>query len=285
MKNISPLRYPGGKSQVYDYVRELVVANNATTYIEPYMGGMGIALRLLLNKDVNKIMVNDYDKSIYAFWYSVLNYTDQLIEKIENTPVTIEEWKKQRNIQQNKNTCDNLLLLGFSTLFLNRTNRSGIIKAGVIGGLKQDGDYKLDCRFNKKKTIEKIKIIASMKNRIKLYNMDAEKFIRLNISRTKNSFTFFDPPYYLKGPGLYTNFYNHENHLSLAKTIKKYMSNKKWILTYDISEEIFKMYNDFRNEKYYLNYSVTKPSKGIEYIFYSEQLNIPPATHHLKKAK
>ena len=285
MKNISPLRYPGGKSQVYDYVRELVVANNATTYIEPYMGGMGIALRLLLNKDVNKIMVNDYDKSIYAFWYSVLNYTDQLIEIIENTPVTIEEWKNQRNIQQNKNNCDNLLLLGFSTLFLNRTNRSGIIKAGVIGGLKQEGDYKLDCRFNKKKTIEKIKLIASMKNRIKLYNMDAEEFIRLNISRTKNSFTFFDPPYYLKGPGLYTNFYNHENHLSLAKTIKKYMSNKKWILTYDISEEIFKMYNDFRNEKYYLNYSVTKPSKGIEYIFYSEQLNIPPATQHLKKAK
>ncbi|HEM3612654.1 TPA: DNA adenine methylase [Streptococcus suis] len=285
MKNISPLRYPGGKSQVYDYVRELVVANNATTYIEPFMGGMGIALRLLLNKDVNKIMVNDYDKSIYAFWYSVLNYTDQLIEKIENTPVTIEEWKNQRNIQQNKNNCDNLLLLGFSTLFLNRTNRSGIIKAGVIGGLKQDGDYKLDCRFNKKKTIEKIKLIASMKNRIKLYNIDAEKFIRLNISRTKNSFTFFDPPYYSKGPGLYTNFYTHENHLSLAKTIKKYMSNKRWILTYDVSEEIFKMYNDFRNEKYYLNYSVTKPSKGIEYIFYSEQLNIPLETQYLKKAQ
>ena len=137
----------------------------------------------------------------------------------------------------------------------------------------------------KKKIIEKITLIASMKNRIKLYYMDAEKFIRLNISRTKNSFTFFDPPYYSKGPGLYTNFYNHENHLSLAKTIKRYMSNKKWILTYDVSEEIFEMYNNFRNEKYYLNYSVTKPSKGIEYIFYSEQLNVSPKTQFLKKAQ
>ncbi|HEK9989155.1 Site-specific DNA methylase [Streptococcus equi subsp. zooepidemicus] len=285
MKNISPLRYPGGKSQVYDYVRELVLANNTTTYIEPYMGGMGIALRLLLNKDVKKIMVNDFDKAIYAFWYSVLNYTDQLIEKIETTPITIEEWKIQRNIQNNKDNCDDLLSLGFSTLFLNRTNRSGIIKAGVIGGLKQNGDYKLDCRFNKEKIIEKIILIASMKKRIKLYNMDAEKFVRLNISKTKNSFTFFDPPYYKKGPGLYTNFYNHENHLSLAETIKKYMSNKKWILTYDVSEEILKMYNDFRNEKYYLNYSVTKPSKGIEYIFYSEQLIVPLETQHLQKAQ
>ncbi|CAM3453066.1 DNA adenine methylase [Streptococcus pluranimalium] len=285
MKNISPLRYPGGKSQVYDYVRELVVANNTTTYIEPYMGGMGIALKLLLNNNVHKIMVNDYDKAIYAFWYSVLNYTEQLIEKINTTPITIDEWKLQKEVQKNKNNCDDLLTLGFSTLFLNRTNRSGIIKAGVIGGLKQNGDYKLDCRFNKEKIIEKILLIASMKKRIKLYNMDAEKFIRLNISRTKNSFTFFDPPYYSKGPGLYTNFYTHENHLSLAKTIKKYMSNKRWILTYDVSEEIFKMYNDFRNEKYYLNYSVTKPSKGIEYIFYSEQLNIPLETQYLKKAQ
>ncbi|HEL1347024.1 TPA: DNA adenine methylase, partial [Streptococcus equi subsp. zooepidemicus] len=191
MKNISPLRYPGGKSQVYNYVRELVVANNTTTYIEPYMGGMGIALKLLLNHDVQKIMVNDYDKAIYAFWYSVLNYTEQLIDKIETTPITIEEWKEQRDIQNNKDNCDDLLSLGFSTLFLNRTNRSGIIKAGVIGGLKQDGDYKLDCRFNKEKIVEKIILIASMKKRIKLYNMDAEKFIRLNISRTKSSFTFF----------------------------------------------------------------------------------------------
>ncbi|HHJ8567820.1 TPA: DNA adenine methylase, partial [Streptococcus pyogenes] len=200
MKNISPLRYPGGKSQVYDYVRELVIANDAITYIEPYMGGMGIALKLLLNNNVHKIMVNDYDKAIYAFWYSVLNYTEQLIEKINTTPITIDEWKLQREVQKNKNNCDDLLTLGFSTLFLNRTNRSGIIKAGVIGGLKQDGNYKLDCRFNKEKTIKKIKLIASYKKQIKLYNMDAEKFIRLNITKTKNSFTFFDPPYYTKGP-------------------------------------------------------------------------------------
>ncbi|HHJ8305885.1 TPA: DNA adenine methylase, partial [Streptococcus pyogenes] len=191
MKNISPLRYPGGKSQVYDYVRELVIANDAITYIEPYMGGMGIALKLLLNNNVHKIMVNDYDKAIYAFWYSVLNYTEQLIEKINTTPITIDEWKLQREVQKNKNNCDDLLTLGFSTLFLNRTNRSGIIKAGVIGGLKQDGNYKLDCRFNKEKTIKKIKLIASYKKQIKLYNMDAEKFIRLNITKTKNSFTFF----------------------------------------------------------------------------------------------
>lgn len=285
MKNISPLRYPGGKTQVYDFVKELIEVNKATTYIEPYMGGMGVALKLLLNNDVKKIMVNDYDKAIYAFWYSVLNYTDQLTEKITDTPITIEEWKKQKEIQQNKDSCNDLLTLGFSTLFLNRTNRSGIIKAGVIGGLQQTGNYKLDCRFNKEKIMEKINLIASVKKRIKLYNMDAEKFIRLNISKTKNSFTFFDPPYYAQGPGLYTNFYNHENHLSLAKTIKKHMRNKKWILTYDTAPEIYKMYSNFRNEQYYLNYSANKPTKGIEFLFYSDEIEFVNNAQYLKIAK
>ncbi|MFS9090714.1 DNA adenine methylase [Streptococcus australis] len=285
MRSISPLRYPGGKTQVYEFVRELIELNGSTTYIEPYMGGMGIALKLILDNKVDKIMVNDYDKSIYAFWYSVLNYTDNLIHLIETTPISIEEWKNQRRIQDNKNSSKDLLALGFSTLFLNRTNRSGIIKAGVIGGLQQNGNYKLDCRFNKERIIQNIKLIASMREKIKLYNMDAEKFIRLNISKTKNSFTFFDPPYYAKGPGLYTNFYNHEDHVSLSRTIKKHLKSKNWILTYDVVPEIFQMYNEFRNEKYYLNYSVTKPSKGIEYIFYSDMLNLPQNTINLKTAK
>ena len=285
MRSISPLRYPGGKTQVYEFVRELIELNGSTTYIEPYMGGMGIALKLILDNKVDKIMVNDYDKSIYAFWYSVLNYTDNLIHLIETTPISIEEWKNQRRIQDNKNSSKDLLALGFSTLFLNRTNRSGIIKAGVIGGLQQNGNYKLDCRSNKERIIQNIKLIASMREKIKLYNMDAEKFIRLNISKTKNPFTFFDPPYYAKGPGLYTNFYNHEDHVSLSRTIKKHLKSKNWILTYDVVPEIFQMYNEFRNEKYYLNYSVTKPSKGIEYIFYSDMLDLPQNTINLKKAK
>lgn len=136
MKNYSPLRYPGGKTQLYQYIKELVKINEATTYIEPFMGGMRVAIKLLINNEVEKIMVNDYDKAIYAFWYSVLHYPEELISLIKTTPITIEEWQKQRDIQRVKDNCTDLLQLGFSTLFLNRTNRSGILKAGVMGGGK-----------------------------------------------------------------------------------------------------------------------------------------------------
>ncbi|MFC3927313.1 DNA adenine methylase [Streptococcus caprae] len=273
MKTLTPLRYPGGKTQIYEYIKELVEVNQCRTYIEPYMGGAGVALKLLINGDVDKIMVNDFDKSIYAFWYSVINYTDELIDMIEQTPITIIEWEKQREIQNQREAIDDLLKLGFSTLFLNRTNRSGILKAGVIGGKKQSGFYKLDCRFNKISLIEKIKVISSYKSQIKLYNMDAVEFIKSSISRTKASLTFFDPPYYVKGSALYTNFYSHQNHVELKDTIKLHMENKKWILTYDLCPEIAELYSDFDSIEYALNYSVANKSKGTEYMFFSKNVN------------
>lgn len=275
MRSISPLRYPGGKTQVYEFVRELIELNGSTTYIEPYMGGMGIALKLILDNKVDKIMVNDYDKSIYAFWYSVLNYTDNLIHLIETTPISIEEWKNQRRIQDNKNSSKDLLALGFSTLFLNRTNRSGIIKAGVIGGLQQNGNYKLDCRFNKERIIQNIKLIASMREKIKLYNMDAEKFIRLNISKTKNSFTFFDPPYYAKGPGLYTNFYSHGDHKNLSNYILRKMKNRKWIVTYDNVNEVKDMYRKIDKIEFKLQYTLQNKCSGSEVMFFSNKVLRP----------
>jgi len=271
LKNFSPLRYPGGKNQLSSYVGNLIKSKklNKSTYIEPFCGGAAVALYLLINKCVNDIIINDYDRSIYAFWYSVINHSDELCTKIRKTEITIEEWHKQKSIQTNKGKED-LLTLGFSTLFLNRTNRSGILKAGVIGGLDQKGNYKLDCRFNKQQIIDKIRLISAYRDKINLYNLDTENLIDDVIKNIKRKcFIFFDPPYYNKGQSLYTNFYKNEDHLSLANNIKtiKYHS---WIVTYDNVEEIKNMYKGFFNETYELNYSAQKNYKGTEVIFYSK---------------
>lgn len=271
MANLSPLRYPGGKFKTYKYIRQLVITNNCTSYIEPFAGGAGVAIALLLNNDVKKIIINDYDKAIYSFWYSVLNHTEELIEKIKSCNINMDEWYKQKSIQTRKETA-NILELGFSTLFLNRTNHSGIIKGGVMGGKKQDGPNKLDCRFNKEKIIEKIILISEQKNKIRLYNMDAYDFIDQVIKRTRKSFTFFDPPYFEKGPSLYTNFYTEKNHRDLSKKIQKELRNQKWIITYDHSPVIKELYSSLDYIEYYLNYSAQNKTKGIEYMFFSKKL-------------
>lgn len=274
MANPSPLRYPGGKHKTYQYIKELIAVNKCTSYIEPFAGGSAVALELLINKQVKKIVINDYDRAIYAFWYSVLYHTNELIELIRNTPVTMENWNLQKKIQSNKDT-ESLLHLGFSTFFLNRTNRSGIIKAGVIGGHAQAGNYKLDCRYPKKSLINKIQIIGELRDSIEVYNMDAIDFIKNIIKKTRNSFTFFDPPYYLKGPGLYTNFYTHNDHECLANTIKQDLRNRKWIVTYDFCPEIKNMYNKLAYQTFFLNYSAENKRKGLEYMFFSKCTIIP----------
>lgn len=175
--NPSPLRYPGGKYKLYKYVVQLVQQNDCTTYIEPFCGGAALALELLFDGVVKNIIINDYDYTIYCFWDSILNRTDEFIQKILSTDVNIEEWNRQKVIREQMNTYSGLEI-GFSTFFLNRTNRSGIIdKAGPIGGMNQEGTYSIDCRFNKKKLIAQIEKIANNRDKIKLYNMEALDFI------------------------------------------------------------------------------------------------------------
>lgn len=177
-KSFSPLRYPGGKGQMYDTIVQILQDNHLENcnYIEPFAGGAGVALKLLSNGIVKSITLNDFDLSIYAFWYSILYDTERFIRKIITVEINMQEWKKQRIIQLEKENVP-LFDLGFSTFFLNRTNRSGIIKGGVIGGKNQDSFYKMDCRFNKKRLIALIEKISTLKDKITIYNLDAEDFI------------------------------------------------------------------------------------------------------------
>lgn len=267
MKSYSPLRYPGGKGQIYKMIVSILEKNNliGCTYIEPFAGGAGLAIRLLFENKVNKVVINDIDRSIYAVWYSILYLSDELIEKIKDTEINMDEWYKQKEIQKSKNDVS-ILELGFSTLFLNRTNRSGIIKAGVIGGKKQNGNYKIDCRFNKEKLIDLIVKISSNKDRIEIYNKDAKEFIDL-IKRKKKKFFFIDPPYFNKGKDLYTNFFSENDHIELAKFIKKKLSNQPLLISYDKCPQIEALYNRYNKETILLNYSVQNKKKGEELLF------------------
>lgn len=273
--NPSPLRYPGGKYKLRSYITEIVKLNNCTTYIEPFAGGAALPLGLLYNNTVKKVIINDYDFSIYCFWESVLNSTDEFIEKIMRVNVDIDEWYIQKNVRKHMENYSNLDI-GFSTFYLNRTNRSGIIdKAGPIGGINQNGNYKIDCRFNKEELIKKIKKIASYKNRIVISNMEALDFIDEVILNTRKSFTFFDPPYYAKGPGLYTNFYSHGDHKNLSNYILQKMKNRKWIVTYDNIDEVKDMYKKMNNVEFKLQYTLQNKCSGSEVMFFSNKVLRP----------
>ena len=272
----SPLRYPGGKNKLSAFIAKICIDNNINGhYVEPYSGGAAVALFLLMENFVEKITINDRDRSIYAFWHSVLNETNQLCKMIENAELTIEEWRKQKNIQLDKKSAD-LLELGFSTFYLNRTNRSGIINAGVMGGVEQAGDYLMDCRFNKVELIERIKKIAKKKKQIRLYKKDAIKLIDKiqNEAENENTVFYFDPPYYLKASTLYMNHYQKENHKNVSDKIKS-ITNIKWIVSYDNVPEIKELYANYSKKEFSFKHTAYEIRQGKEILFFSRNIKQP----------
>jgi len=271
----TPLRYPGGKGKVADYFKQIFRENLLYdgVYVEPYAGGASVALSLLFNEYASKIIINDIDRSIFAFWYSVLNKTDDLCKLIKDTPITIEIWDKQKKIQKEKNK-HSLLKVGFSTFFMNRTNRSGILNAGIIGGRQQTGKWKIDARYNKSVLINRIERIALYKNKIELHNSDAVELVR-DLIKTLPAKTlfYFDPPYYVKGKDLYLNYYEDKDHEQVATEISK-VNKQKWIVTYDNVLPIKQLYNNYRQVKYTLHYSAAKANKGEEVMIFSNNIYI-----------
>jgi DNA adenine methylase len=270
----SPLRYPGGKSQLTPFVVELLRTNELfdCTYVEPFAGGAGIAWTLLLSGYVSEVWINDFDPAIFAFWHAVLNETDALCERIERMPVNIEEWHRQRAVQAQ--SAPSLLDLGYSTFFLNRTNRSGILKGGVIGGLRQDGNYLVDCRFNKRDLIAKIRRIALYRDQVTLTRLDAEQFIRRKFkSLSAHALVNVDPPYYRRGPELYCSFYKHDDHATLAAAVRGI--KQPWMLTYDDTPEIRAMYGGLPAHSKELLYSAQVKRAAVELLVLSPALQWP----------
>lgn len=277
---LSPLRYPGGKTQLCDFVEHTIEINNISdlVYCEPFSGGAGVAVSLLLNNKAESVILNDIDNAIYSFWYAILHDTEHFIQTLNDTVVDMSEWKKQRTIYDNarlNNVQSYNFDLAFATFFLNRTNRSGIIMGGPIGGYKQKSVYKLGCRFKQSDLINKIQRIATVKERIRLYNLDAKDLINNVLLHEDNRklFVYFDPPYYKQGKNLYKNFYDDEEHVLLSKAIKS-MDQYQWIATYDYEQRIKDIYNDRIIQEYQIQYSANKTRKEKELIFHSPMTTI-----------
>ncbi len=276
----SPLRYPGGKGAIGNFIKLVLLQNNLLDgdYIEVYAGGAGIAWPLLFEEYVRRVYINDLSKPLFSFWQSVLEDTDRLCRLIHDTPITMRQWNRQKIVQKKPDDYPPTEL-GFSTFFLNRTNRSGILQGGVIGGKKQNSKWKLDARFNKRDLVERIQRIARYAKRISLYNLDAVDFIKTIVScLNQKALVYLDPPYYRKGRELYENHYSPNDHVKLASLISNKIK-QPWVVSYDATPQTVALYSRYRSIQYNLSYSAQERYAGAEIMFFSQNLAIPKINH------
>jgi DNA adenine methylase len=284
LKHYTPLRYPGGKGKLAAYVKALIKTNNLFDgeYVEPYCGGAAIALELLFHEYVSRVHINDISKPVHAFWKSILDHTDELCRLIRDTPLTVRAWDKQKRIFSNAKEFS-LLELGFATFFLNRTNRSGVFNAGVIGGRDQTGSWKIDARFNRKELVFRVESIAKMRNRIRLTRMDALKFLRAKAGEwTAKTLIYLDPPYYEKGRELYYDFYEPRDHEQIHQFLTGAFQAMRWIISYDNVEPIRMLYKGHQRLVYAVAYSARYARQGFEVMFFSDAVQKSRLTGPLK---
>nr|WP_276575022.1 DNA adenine methylase [Methanococcoides seepicolus] len=274
------MRYPGGKNRIFKFVSNLFYENEmiGDSYAEPYAGGAGLALKLLFEGYVNHIYINDFDYSIYSFWKAIIEQTDRFCSWIENCDVSLETWHDCKEIQ--KNGSDDYFDLATSTFFLNRTNISGIIKGGVIGGVAQKGKYKIDARFNKNDLISRIKKISDYHSQISISNLDGIDFLEKFKANAQDTFIYLDPPYYNKGADLYMNFFQENDHATLSEYVKKL--NNKWMISYDYQDCIIRLYENQKCLSYTLSQN-TSNKMGTELLFFSDEVKFEESTVFLRE--
>lgn len=269
----TPIRYPGGKSKIFPLVDSIIAESglDGCTYAEAYCGGAGLAMKLLLLGRVSKVILNDIDPAVYSMWDAIVNHAGELCSFIEGADLTVDAWKAQREIYLSADAPS--LELGKAAFYLNRTNRSGILRGGPIGGMSQKGKYGISARFNKGPLCDKVRAIAARSVDIGLYNMDACEFISSVLAHEDGLFANFDPPYVVKGPGLYENSYTEEDHREVGARIAE--CEFPWMVTYDNVPLISEIYEDFDKYLIDVGYSAASAKAGKELFITGPGVKVP----------
>lgn len=274
----SPLRYPGGKSRVAPFLAEVLKLNDLSDgiYIEPFAGGSGAALKLLFSEIASEIYLNDKDLLVYSFWHSALTQTDAFLELLAKVKVSVATWKKQKAVMSNP-SAHSALERGFAAFFLNRCNRSGVFNAGPIGGLEQNGNYKIDARFNKAELQRRIERLHLYRDRIKISCSDAIAFLRAHFAKRhgnlQNSLVYLDPPYLVKARRLYPLYFQPSDHVRLANYLNE-RAKFRWIVSYDDVTPIRRLYASGK-KSIRKSYSLHSARVGRELLISSPNCLLP----------
>jgi DNA adenine methylase len=277
LRQTTPLRYPGGKQRLSPFIAEVLECNGllGAHYAEPYAGGAGVATDLLLNGAVSHVHLNDSSRCIFAFWHTLLHDPEYLCRRIATASLTIQDWQRHREVVRHPEEHD-LVEVGFSTFYLNRCNRSGVLTAGVIGGLAQSGRWRMDARFSRNELIRRVEAIAALRDHISATNLDAEDFLSGHGSDhlPGETFVYCDPPYYERAQRLYLDSYDRSDHARLAGFIQAGLP-WKWAVSYDAHEDIFDLYRGRQHFAYDLQYSATRVCKGREVFIFADAVTVP----------
>lgn len=233
---VSPLRWPGGKSRLAGDILQMCDTDHMLNFIEPFAGGGSVGLSLLMSGNIKELYLNDKDYGIYSLFQVIKTDPFPLLELIDNFVPSKEEYRKAQTIVNRKYVGCDLLAAAWNLLITNRLSFSGIVKANCMSDPA--------ARWTPKTLRKRILDIHSYSSHIHLSNQDACEFIE-EMYWMPHATLFIDPPYYEKGKQLYSDYYTEEEHEKLAfllENLYKGFPGTDIILTYDDNPYIRNLY-------------------------------------------
>jgi DNA adenine methylase len=270
----SPFRYPGGKGFLTPFLRAELVKRypqSKARFAEPYCGGAGAALNLLVEGSVSNLHLNDADIRVYSAWNAIINETERFIDRIYSTSATIENWEICLRKLYDTNATSYEFDLGFSAFFINRTSRSGVLLgSGPIGGYDQKGKWKIDARYYRETLVERVRKLGELRHKIELTNLDGLEFCKQMRARQllPSTFLFIDPPYVKAGGRLYYDGMTTAKHEALAEWLVA-QDETHWLLTYDDHPLVRENYKEMNEYKLDVRYSLAKRRTESELLYMS----------------
>jgi DNA adenine methylase len=280
---VTPLRYPGGKTWLLPYINDFLKFHKIQlgTIIEPFAGSASVSVGLLKSGIADNAVLCENDPMIISFWKSALYSSEEFVELIKNTDISMDTWYEfKKYLANDAPTKYSDLEIGFAFLFYNRTNYSGIITAGPIGGRRQLSKYSIKCRFNPERIIKKVSQLSALNERIEIIHGDGNEYLRkFTGNQEENIFIYVDPPYYDAGKVLYRKFFAIDDHMELEGILTHI--NSPWLASYDDVNFIRNLYKSSKSQYVYTDYQAGNLKRGSRELLLSN-LKIPPITAKLK---
>lgn len=284
-------RYPGGKSKLKKVISKhlsIYASENGLEYREPFFGGgsIGIEFLSMFSNRRRKIWINDKDSGIAALWTSVIRYPDLLKTMVIEFIPSVEAFYQYRDIltsiSENLSSEQEIAKYGFMKLAVHQISYSGLgtKSGGPLGGKKQGGKYKIDCRWSPEYICGKIDFLHRLLNEADVRGNQCANLDFMDLIKDQErAILYLDPPYYEKGNDLYQYGFLESDHVRMANALRE--TNHAWLLSYDDCQEVRDLYDWAVVERLDVNYSITanKDNDGGRSSRTKPELLIYPEKH------
>lgn len=234
VRQLSPFRYPGGKTWLVPEVRKWILSLGfrPKSFIEPFAGGGITSLTVAAENLADRIIIAELDPDVASVWKTILSEPEYLCDRILNFEISLENVRKVIN-----SVASSVREIAFRTIVKNRTQRGGIIAPGASLVKSGENGKGLMSRWYPVTLVKRIRFIYDLRDKIEFFEADAFDIIEKH-RREKHASFFIDPPYTAGGKSAGKRLYRFSliDHPTLFKKMAKL--HGQFLMTYDDAVEV-----------------------------------------------